>query len=56
MKEGYEIISEDMKLLKNVYGEMNKEIEKWMRMLERLKYIMGDNVEEMEYKKKDVIM
>lgn len=56
LKEGYELISEALNLLNNVYGAMHPEIAQCLRMLARLNYIMGDHVEAMEYQQKAVLM
>lgn len=45
MKEGYELITEALNLLNNVYGAMHPEISQCLRMLARLNYIMGDHAE-----------
>ena len=42
LKEGYELISEALNLLNNVYGAMHSEIAACLRLLARLNYIMGD--------------
>lgn len=44
-KEGFELISEALNLLNNVYGALHPEITQCLRMLARLNYIMGDYVE-----------
>ena len=41
LKEGYELISEALNLLNNVYGAMHPEIAACLRLLARLNYIMG---------------
>lgn len=56
LKEGYELISEALNLLNNVYGAMHPEIAQCLRMLARLNYIMGDHVEAMAYQQKAVLM
>ena len=42
LREGYELISEALNLLNNVYGAMHPEIAACARLLARLNYIMGD--------------
>ena len=42
LKEAYELISEALNLLNNVYGSMHSEIAACLRLLARLNYIMGD--------------
>lgn len=42
LREGYELISEALNLLNNVYGAMHSEIAACLRLLARLNYIMGD--------------
>merc|ERR1712240_415202 len=56
LKEGYELISEALNLLNNVYGAMHPEIAQCLRMLARLNYIMGDHVEAMSCQQKAVLM
>uniref|UniRef100_T1ITX2 Clustered mitochondria protein homolog n=1 Tax=Strigamia maritima TaxID=126957 RepID=T1ITX2_STRMM len=56
LKEGYELISEALNLLNNVYGAMHPEIAQCLRMLARLNYIMGDHGEAMSYQQKAVLM
>lgn len=56
LKEGYELISEALNLLNNVYGAMHPEIAQCLRMLARLNYIMGDHVEAMAFQQKAVLM
>lgn len=56
MKEGYELISEALNLLNNVYGAMHPEIAQCLRMLARLSYIMGDHAEALAYQQKAVLM
>lgn len=56
LKEGYELISEALNLLNNVYGAMHPEIAQCLRMLARLNYIMGDHQEAMSYQQKAVLM
>lgn len=45
LREGYELISEALNLLNNVYGAMHPEIAACNRLLARLNYIMGDYTE-----------
>merc|ERR1719494_513910 len=54
--DGYELISEALNLLNNVYGAMHPEIAQCLRMLARLNYIMGDHVEAMSCQQKAVLM
>nr|CAD7432876.1 unnamed protein product [Timema monikensis] len=56
LKDGYELISEALNLLNNVYGAMHPEIAQCLRMLARLNYIMGDHAEAMAYQQKAVLM
>lgn len=56
LKEGYELITEALNLLNNVYGAMHPEIAQCLRMLARLNYIMGDHAEAMSYQQKAVLM
>ncbi|RWS13928.1 hypothetical protein B4U79_14102 [Dinothrombium tinctorium] len=56
LKDGYELISEALNLLNNVYGAMHPEIAQCLRMLARLNYIMGDYVEAMSCQQKAVLM
>jgi len=56
MKEGYELISEALNLLNNVYGAMHPEIAQCLRMLARLSYIMGEHGEALAYQQKAVLM
>lgn len=56
LKDGYDLISEALTLLNNVYGAMHPEIAQCLRMLARLNYIMGDYVEAMSYQQKAVLM
>lgn len=56
LKEGYELISEALNLLNNVYGAMHPEIAQCLRMLARLNYIMGDHSEAMAFQQKAVLM
>lgn len=56
LKEGYELISEALNLLNNVYGALHPEIAQCLRMLARLNYIMGDHAEAMAFQSKAVLM
>ncbi|XP_028155522.2 clustered mitochondria protein homolog isoform X1 [Diabrotica virgifera virgifera] len=56
LKEGYELISESLNLLNNVYGAMHPEIAQCLRMIARLNYIMGEHGEAMAYQQKAVFM
>lgn len=56
MKDGYELISEALNLLNNVYGAMHPEIAQCLRMLARLSYLMGDHAEALSYQQKAVLM
>ncbi|CAG9824450.1 unnamed protein product [Phaedon cochleariae] len=56
LKDGYELISEALNLLNNVYGAMHPEIAQCLRMIARLNYIMGEHVEAMAYQQKAVLM
>lgn len=56
LKDGYELITEALNLLNNVYGAMHPEIAQCLRMIARLNYIMGDHAEAMAYQQKAVLM
>ncbi|XP_034241557.1 clustered mitochondria protein homolog [Thrips palmi] len=56
MKDGYELISEALNLLNNVYGAMHPEIAQCLRMLARLSYLMGEHSEALAYQQKAVLM
>ncbi|XP_068246092.1 clustered mitochondria protein homolog isoform X1 [Palaemon carinicauda] len=56
LKDGYDLISEALNLLNNVYGAMHPEIAQCLRMLARLNYIMGDYIEAMSFQQKAVLM
>ncbi len=56
LREGYELISEALNLLNNVYGAMHPEIAACCRLLARLNYIMGDYGEAMAYEQRAVLM
>lgn len=55
-KEGYELISEALNLLNNVYGAMHSENAQCLRMLARLSYIMGDPQEALAIQQRAVLM
>lgn len=56
LKDGYELISEALNLLNNVYGAMHPEIAQCLRMLARLNYIMGEHGEALSFQQKAVLM
>ncbi|XP_050472854.1 LOW QUALITY PROTEIN: clustered mitochondria protein homolog [Bombus huntii] len=56
LKDGYELISEALNLLNNVYGAMHPEIAQCLRMLARLNYIMGEHGEALATQQKAVLM
>lgn len=56
MKDGFELVSEALNLLNNVYGAVHPEIAHCLRMLARLCYILGDHAEAMSYQQKAVLM
>lgn len=56
LKDGYELISEALNLLNNVYGAMHPEIAQCLRMIARLNYIMGEHPEAMAFQQKAVLM
>lgn len=56
LKDGYELITEALNLLNNVYGAMHPEIAQCLRMIARLNYIMGEHTEAMAYQQKAVLM
>lgn len=56
LREGYELVSEALNLMNNVYGAMHPEIAQCLRLLARLNYIMGDYAEAMAYQQKAVLM
>ena len=45
LREGYDLISEALNLLNNVYGAMHPDIAACLRLLARLNYIMGEYAE-----------
>jgi len=55
-KEGYELISEALNLLNNVYGALHPENAQCLRMLARLSYIMGDPQEALAIQQRAVLM
>ena len=56
LKDGYELISEALALLNNVYGAMHPEIAQCLRMLARLNYIMGEFAEALSLQQKATLM
>ncbi|KAH9512922.1 hypothetical protein Btru_037008 [Bulinus truncatus] len=56
LREGYELISEALNLLNNVYGAMHPEISACLRLLARLNYILGEFGEAMSYQQRAVFM
>lgn len=56
MKEGFDLISESLNLLNNVYGALHPECVQCLRMLARLSYIMGDAQEAMNVQQRAVLM
>jgi protein TIF31 len=55
-KDGYELISEALNLLNNVYGALHPENAQCLRMLARLSYIMGDPSEALAIQQRAVLM
>ncbi|KAG5682061.1 hypothetical protein PVAND_011446 [Polypedilum vanderplanki] len=55
-KDGYELISEALNLLNNVYGALHPENAQCLRMLARLSYIMGDAQEALAIQQRAVLM
>jgi protein TIF31 len=55
-KDGYELISEALNLLNNVYGALHPENAQCLRMLARLSYIMGDPQEALAIQQRAVLM
>uniref|UniRef100_T1PBX9 Clustered mitochondria protein homolog n=1 Tax=Musca domestica TaxID=7370 RepID=T1PBX9_MUSDO len=55
-KEGYELISEALNLLNNVFGAMHSENRSCLRMLARLSYLLGDAQEALAIQQRAVIM
>lgn len=55
-KEGFELISEALNLLNNVYGAMHPENAQCLRLLARLSYIMGETAEALSIQQRAVIM
>lgn len=49
LREGYDLISEALNLLNNVYGALHPEIAACLRLLARLNYIMGEYGEVNKY-------
>ncbi|XP_077511664.1 clustered mitochondria protein homolog isoform X2 [Amblyomma americanum] len=56
LREGYELVSEALNLMNNVYGALHPEIAQCLRLLARLCYVMGDHIEAMAYQQKAVLM
>jgi len=56
LREGYELISEALNLLNNIYGAMHPEIAACARLLARLNYIMGDYPEALVYQQRAELM
>lgn len=55
-KEGYELISEALHLLNNVFGAMHTENGSCLRMLARLSYLLGDAQDALAIQQRAVIM
>lgn len=55
-RDGYDLISEALNLLNNVYGAMHPENAQCLRMLARLSYIMGDPQEALAIQQRAVLM
>ncbi|XP_017838364.1 protein clueless isoform X2 [Drosophila busckii] len=55
-KEGYELISEALNLLNNVFGAMHQENGSCLRMLARLSYLLGDASDALAIQQRAVIM
>ncbi|XP_062583916.1 clustered mitochondria protein homolog isoform X1 [Saccostrea cucullata] len=56
LREGYDLISEALNLLNNVYGALHPEIAACLRLLARLNYIMGEYGEAMSFQQRAVLM
>ncbi|KAH8297469.1 hypothetical protein KR044_012340 [Drosophila immigrans] len=56
LKEGYELISEALNLLNNVFGAMHQENGSCLRMLGRLSYLLGDAQDALAIQQRAVIM
>lgn len=56
LREGYELVSEALNLMNNVYGALHPEVAQCLRLLARLCYVMGDHLEAMAYQQKAVLM
>lgn len=56
LREGYDLISEALNLLNNVYGAMHPDISACLRLLARLNYIMGEYAEALSYQQRAVLM
>lgn len=55
-REGYELLSESLNLLNNVYGAMHPDIALCLRSLARLNYVMGEHGDAMAYQQKALFM
>lgn len=55
-REGYELLSEALNLLNNVYGAMHPDIALCLRSLARLNYVMGEHADAMAYQQKALFM
>ncbi|CAL8134648.1 unnamed protein product [Orchesella dallaii] len=55
-REGYELLSESLNLLNNVYGAMHPDIALCLRSLARLNYVMGEHADAMAYQQKALFM
>lgn len=55
-REGYELLSESLNLLNNVYGAMHPDIALCLRSLARLNYVMGEHSDAMAYQQKALFM
>lgn len=56
LRAGYELVSEALNSLNNVYGAMHPEIAQCLRLLARLAYILGDHQEALTQQHKAVLM
>lgn len=56
LKDGYELVSESLNLLNNVYGAMHSENSQCLRMLARLCYIMADVQEAVNIQQRAVLI
>ena len=55
-REGYELLSESLNLLNNVYGAMHPDIALCLRSLARLNYVMGEHADALAYQQKALFM